>query len=55
MFRTISFDMEWPLNPYAIGRVGAGRARLFRHPPGLNYRINEYYLHVSSVYFLLYY
>ena len=36
-------------------RVGAGRARLFRHPPGLNYRINEYYLHVSSVNFLLYY
>ena len=22
MFHTISFDMEWPLNPYAIGICG---------------------------------
>ena len=22
MFQTISFDMEWPLNPYAIGICG---------------------------------
>ena len=22
MFRTISFDMEWPLNPYVIGICG---------------------------------
>ena len=35
-------------------RVGAGRARFFRPPFFLNYRINEYYLHVFSVYFLGY-
>ena len=33
-------------------KVFAGRARLFRPPSFLNYRINEYYLHVFSVYLL---